>query len=34
MLAGRPLLNCKFAMLNTSGTFSLSMIYSGVYGFV
>ena len=34
ILAGRPLLNCKLAILNTSGTFSLSMIYSGVYGFV
>ena len=34
ILAGRPLLNYKFAMLKTSGTFSLSIIYSGVYGFV
>lgn len=34
ILAGRPLLNCKFAILKTSGTFSLSIIYSGVYGFV
>ena len=34
ILAGSPLLNCKFAILKTSGTFSLSIMYSGVYGLV
>jgi hypothetical protein len=34
ILAGRPLPNLKLAILRTSGTFSLSIMYSGVYGLV
>jgi hypothetical protein len=34
ILAGRPFPNLKFAILRTSGTFSLSIMYSGVYGLV
>ena len=34
MLDGRPFPNLKLAILRTSGTFSLSIMYSGVYGLV
>lgn len=32
--AGSPLPNLRLAILRTSGTLSLSIIYSGVYGLV